>query len=69
VSVGYRWQRFAIRLGADNLFNRYPDRNSVGNATVEGNSYFGMFPYSGISPFGFAGRMVYVRVTLQQREE
>lgn len=69
VSVGYRWRRFAIRLGADNLFNRYPDRNSVGDAMVEGNSYFGMLPYSGISPFGFAGRMVYLRVTLQQREQ
>jgi iron complex outermembrane receptor protein len=61
LSVGYRWRRLALRVGADNLFDTYPDRNRVGDATVEGNSYFGMFPYSGLSPFGFSGRFLYLR--------
>jgi iron complex outermembrane receptor protein len=50
-------------LGADNMFDVYPDKNSVGNALVGGNSNFGIFPYNGISPFGFNGRFAYVRAT------
>ena len=48
-------------LGADNIFDVYPDKNSVGSATVGGNANFGIFPYNGISPFGFNGRFAYVR--------
>jgi iron complex outermembrane receptor protein len=46
-----------LTLGADNLLNVYPDRQ------LQANSYFGMFPYSSISPFGFNGRYVYLRAT------
>ncbi|MDB4892237.1 MAG: hypothetical protein JWL61_4092, partial [Gemmatimonadetes bacterium] len=28
-----------------------------------GTSNFGIFPYAGISPFGFNGRFVYARLT------
>jgi len=50
-----------LMLGADNVFDVYPDKNSVGSATVGGNANFGIFPYNGISPFGFNGRFAYVR--------
>jgi len=57
-------RRITLMLGADNLMDVYPDRNSMmGNATTAGNSNFGIFPYSGISPFGFNGRFVYARLS------
>ncbi len=46
--------RFTI--GADNVFDVYPDANSA--LTNNG----GIFPYSGISPFGFNGRFIYARL-------
>lgn len=56
LSVSYKLPRNArITLGADNIFDIYPDLQIPGNA----NS--GIFPYNGISPFGFNGRFVYVR--------
>jgi iron complex outermembrane receptor protein len=62
VSMGYRARGgLTLQLGADNLFNTYPDRNKFGNPGAEGNSNFGMFPYSNLSPFGFNGRLVYLR--------
>ena len=51
-----------LAAGAQNLLDRYPDRNAQGDPGFEGNSYFGIFPYSSISPFGFNGRVVYGRV-------
>jgi iron complex outermembrane receptor protein len=62
VAYDYR-QNLTLMIGADNIFNVYPDRNSVGSPTVGGNSNFGIFPYNGISPFGFNGRFAYVRAT------
>ncbi|MCU0619350.1 MAG: TonB-dependent receptor, partial [Gemmatimonadaceae bacterium] len=55
-------------MGADNLFDVYPDQNSnLGNpaAGVAGNSNFGIFRYPGISPFGFNGRFVYARLNIR----
>ena len=51
-------RRFRLTVGADNLFDVYPDANS---ALTNNN---GIFPYSGISPFGFNGRFVYARVNV-----
>lgn len=66
VSAAYRGiYRATLTVGADNLFDVYPDENSDrGNAATgySGNSNFGIFPYSGISPFGFNGRFVYFKV-------
>ncbi len=42
-------------IGADNVFDKYPDLQ------IPGNSNSSIFPYNGISPFGFNGRFVYVR--------
>jgi hypothetical protein len=46
----------------------YPDKNNNNgpvatnpSTTNGGNANFGIFPYNGISPFGFNGRFAYVR--------
>ena len=52
-------------MGADNVFDVYPDQNSdLGDiaAGFSGNSNFGIFRYNGISPFGFNGRFAYARI-------
>jgi iron complex outermembrane receptor protein len=70
-SVSYRLRRkYTLSLGADNLFDVYPDRNNLpGNpnatgASAAGNGYYGIFPYSATSPFGFSGRFVYTRLSI-----
>jgi iron complex outermembrane receptor protein len=59
--------RYSLTVGADNLFDVYPDRNlNPGDpqTTNGGISNFGIFPYNGISPFGFNGRFVYTKLSL-----
>ena len=59
--------RYGITIGVDNAFDVYPDRNiNPGNPTTTngGISNFGIFPYNGISPFGFNGRFVYTRLSV-----
>jgi iron complex outermembrane receptor protein len=59
--------RYTLSIGADNVFDVYPDRNlNPGNPTTSngGISNFGIFPYNGISPFGFNGRFVYTKLSL-----
>ena len=46
-----------VALGANNLLDEYPDR-----LTPTGNNIF--LPYSSQSPFGFSGRFVYGRVSI-----
>ena len=58
--------RYSLTFGADNAFDVYPDRNlNPGDpATANGGiSNFGIFPYNGISPFGFNGRFIYTRLS------
>ena len=54
-----------LAIGANNLLDEYPDRLPFG--TVNGFN-FGLInsflPYSGQSPFGFSGRFVYGRVSV-----
>jgi iron complex outermembrane receptor protein len=50
--------RFKVALGAENLFDEYPDayepsRNTTGNT-----------PYSNYAPFGRSGRFLYVRASV-----
>ena len=64
-SLGFR--RFTVTAGADNIFDVYPDRNNNnGSVTPEngGTSNFGIFPYAGISPFGFNGRFIYTKLAV-----
>jgi iron complex outermembrane receptor protein len=67
VSGSYRLLgRVTLGVGADNVFDVYPDKQSEqwNVATgFAGNSNFGMNPYSGISPFGFNGRFFWARLT------
>ena len=58
-----------LAVGADNVFDVYPDRSPFGArpAAIGGqypiNQYY--LPYSGFSPFGFNGRFVYARASLE----
>ena len=49
-----------LAVGADNVFDVYPDALPLGTAGFAPNSYF--LPYSSLSPFGFNGRFLYGRV-------
>ncbi len=51
-------KKYTIGLGANNLFNIYPDR------VMTQNSFYGIYQYSGISPFGFNGAFYYARFTI-----
>jgi iron complex outermembrane recepter protein len=49
-------RQFRFTVGANNVFDVYPDEQIAGNANA------GIFPYNGISPFGFNGRFIYVKL-------
>ena len=53
---GYRFENINISLGIRNLFNTYPDKQ-----TLATNTNNGTFIYPGASPFGYNGRFLYVR--------
>ena len=67
VSGSYRLLgRVTFGVGADNVFNVYPDKQTeTWNVATgfAGNSNFGQNPYSVISPFGFNGRFFWGRVS------
>lgn len=55
----------SLAIGANNLFDTYPDRLPFG--TVDGVNYGfnnAFLPYSSQSPFGFSGRFLYGRVAV-----
>lgn len=58
--------RFELAVGANNLFDVYPDARPQGVRPTGGlypvNS--GYLPYSGFSPFGFNGRFLYGRLSV-----
>ncbi len=54
--VGYRFENINLSIGIRNLFNTYPDKQ-----TLATNTNNGTFIYPGASPFGYNGRFVYVR--------
>jgi iron complex outermembrane receptor protein len=58
LEVAYKWRQYAFALGAENIFDAFPDKNFPG--TPQGN--FGIFTYPSQSPFGMNGRSVYTRV-------
>jgi iron complex outermembrane receptor protein len=74
-NVSYTYARiYNFTIGADNIFDVYPDRNSYPgtpfnaagfpSAGVPGNGNVGIFPYSGVTPFGFNGRFVYGKLSI-----
>lgn len=56
-------ERTTISVGANNLFDVYPDKNIASTAQWLGSDNAGIFPYSGISPFGFNGRFYYGKIS------
>lgn len=48
-----------IAAGANNVFDVYPEKQ------FKANSFNGIFPYNGFSPFGFFGRYAYARVNVR----
>ena len=56
VEASYRTAGYTLAIGAQNLFNVFPDRNT----TV--NSFNGIQTFPSQSPFGMNGRAVYARI-------
>lgn len=56
LAINYNLQGWTFSLGADNVFNTYPDR------VIPANDNNGTLPYSVFSPFGFNGAYVYGKV-------
>ncbi|MEA3030643.1 MAG: iron complex outerrane recepter protein [Sphingomonadales bacterium] len=59
-----------LAIGADNVFDVYPDRSpfgprpsAAGGGVYPINQYY--LPYSGFSPFGFNGRFLYARASVE----
>jgi iron complex outermembrane recepter protein len=64
LDVTYRYDdRTTFSLGANNLFDVYPDQNIASTSQWLGSDNAGIFPYSGISPFGFNGRFYYGKIS------
>ncbi|MCB1035456.1 MAG: TonB-dependent receptor, partial [Acidobacteria bacterium] len=57
LELSYRFDAFTVSLGAQNLFDNFPDPNT------EPNSFNGIFVYPSHSPFGMNGRFVYGRIS------
>ena len=63
LDIGYRVREsLSVAVGANNVFGVYPDQN-FRSPTGADNSNAGIFPYNGISPFGFNGAFYYVRLS------
>jgi iron complex outermembrane receptor protein len=54
VEAGRRFSGVRWSLGVRNLFDTFPDKNTLDNG-------YGIFPWAGASPFGYNGRFVYTR--------
>ncbi|QNA83161.1 TonB-dependent receptor [Sphingomonas sp. So64.6b] len=61
-------KRFTLAVGSDNILDVYPDRRPTGaRPAAIGGVYpanFQYLPYTGLAPFGFNGRFVYARVSV-----
>ena len=62
-------KNIALSVGANNLFDVYPGQNIrskvVNGVAFSGSDNVGIFPYSGISPFGFNGVFYYTKLSLK----
>ena len=54
LEVGRRFGGVRWALGARNLFDTFPEKNTLDNG-------YGIFPWAGASPFGYNGRFLYTR--------
>ncbi len=59
LEISYKLRRgINLSVGSDNVFDVYPDKQ------LKRNSFNGIFPYNGLSPFGFFGRTIYSRLNV-----
>jgi iron complex outermembrane receptor protein len=62
--IAYRWNSYTFAVGAENIFDKFPDRNLVRNSngafTAQINNGVATYPIN--TPFGMNGRFVYTRV-------
>jgi iron complex outermembrane receptor protein len=58
-------ERFRIALGAENLFDEYPDALPIGISNATNRNATGNTPFPNYSPFGRGGRFVYGRVSVR----
>lgn len=70
LDVSYKvTKNITVSIGANNLFDVYPDQNIrskiVNGTPFSGSDNVGIFPYSGISPFGFNGVTYYGKVAFR----
>lgn len=57
-------KKLTVAIGANNLFNIYPTKNVASIPTYLGNDNAGVFPYNGISPWGFNGTFWYSKINV-----
>ena len=66
LEVSYRHsRRFSVSVGANNLTDVYPTTNIRSTTAFQGSDNVGIFPYNGVSPFGFNGAFYYTKVSLK----
>jgi iron complex outermembrane receptor protein len=71
--VGYRFGPLNLAIGVRNLFDTYPDQPSskvvvdpsTGDRAMDYNNNYGTFPWAAASPFGYNGRFVYTRLSME----
>jgi iron complex outermembrane recepter protein len=64
LEVSYKWSRYTLAVGAENLFDMFPARNlnaGIANGSEQVGSA-GVFLYPRNAPFGMNGRFVYTRL-------
>jgi iron complex outermembrane receptor protein len=59
------FERFRVALGAENVFDEYPDTLPVGVSNATNRNATGNTPFSNYSPFGRGGRFIYGRVNVR----
>jgi iron complex outermembrane receptor protein len=67
LDLAYRFNRYTFGIGAENLFDSFPDKN-LKAGTPSGSAQVGsagVFAYPINSPFGMNGRFVYTRVDVR----
>ena len=67
LDIEARWditEKVRVAVGADNVLDEYPDAFTVGlDGTANLNST-GNTPFSNYTPYGYSGRFVYGRLTV-----
>ena len=67
LDLAYRFNRYTFGIGAENLFDSFPDKNlkaGIPSGSAQVGSA-GVFAYPINSPFGMNGRFVYTRVDVR----